>query len=496
MLVPGCGLEIPKAQNSQLATRSNMATPPKPIRIAIVLDGQEFICHAITAPFSLEGYPPMELVLYASMPQTQTSSEVKPLPELDSEDFDLVLDGQLLLAGKTGFSTDQVDKLVSGPAAHFLQKIVCHLQELRQKQEINSGIINSATDALVTINEDHIIIGYNHAAELMFGFTREEALGQDLKMIVPPPHKELHRSYLQRYLDTRQAHVLGRQRRLIGLRRNGQEFPLSISFSVVEIHGSLYFTAIMRDITEYTAMEERVLQSERLAAVGNTVAHIAHEIKNPLLIIGGFARQLLKVPEFDEEARQKLSTIADEVVNLEEMVAQMRDFVHRPPAQKHHGEIAPVISAALDQFQDSFKEHNIQVSQVAETPLPPVPFDPKQLHQVLVNLFKNAQEAMPQGGKLTVASRVRGAQVEIDVTDTGGGIPPEVAEKIFQPYFTTKETAIGLGLSICQSIIQEHSGCIVAESIPGQGSTFTIKLPLEEAVPVDSDEISRHLSQT
>jgi two-component system, LuxR family, sensor kinase FixL len=471
-----------------------MATSPKPIRIAIVLDGQEFICHAILAPFSLEGYPPMELVLYGSKPHIETDLEVKLLPELDSENFDLVLDGQLLMAGMTDFSPGQGENLVSGPAAQFLQKIVCHLQELRQKQEINSGIIKSASDALVTINEDHKIIGYNHAAELMFGFNREEAMGQDLKMLVPPPHKELHRSYLQRYLDTRQAHVLGRQRRLIGLRRNGQEFPLSISFSVAEIHGSLYFTAIMRDITEYVAMEDRVLQSERLAAVGNTVAHIAHEIKNPLLIIGGFARQLLKVPEFDDASRHKLSAIAEEVVNLEEMVAEMRDFVHRPPAQKHRGEIAPAITAALDLFQDSFREHNIKVSQVAERPLPPVSFDPKQLHQVLVNLFKNAQEAMPQGGELTIASRVRGTNVEIDITDTGGGMSPEVAEKIFQPYFTTKEAAIGLGLSICQSIMQEHSGCILAASTPGRGSTFTIKLPLEEAVPVERDEISQHLS--
>jgi two-component system sensor kinase FixL len=462
-----------------------MATPPKPIRIAIVLDGQEFICHTVTAPFSLEGYPPMELVLYGSKLQPRADLEVKLLPELASEEFDLILDGQFLLTGIADFSPDQVINLISGPPTHFVQKIVCHLQELRQKQEINSGIINSATDALVTINEDHIIVGYNNAAEVMFGYTREEALGQDLKMIVPPPHKEFHRSYLQRYLATREAHVLGRQRALTGQRWDGQEFPLSISFSVVEIHGNLYFTAIMRDITEYQAMKDRVLMSERLAAVGNTVAHIAHEIKNPLLIIGGFARQLLKVPEFDDAARHKLSTIADEVVHLETMVAEMRDFVRRPPAEKRRGEIGVAIAEALDLFSDSFREHNIQVHQMEETPLPLVAFDPKQLHQVLINLFKNAQEAMPQGGEITIASRVRGANVEISITDTGTGMPPEVTSSIFQPYFTTKEARIGLGLAICQSIMQEHGGCILAESAPDRGSTFTIQLPLEEALSVD-----------
>jgi PAS domain S-box-containing protein len=415
--------------------------------------------------------------------------EVKPQPELNPEEFDLILDSRYHLAGLTDFSHHPQDNLISGPAAEFLQKLVCHLQELRQKQEINSGIINRATDALVTINEDHMIVGFNQGAERMFGYTRQEALGQDVQLIIPPPHKELHRSYLQRYLATREAHVLGRQRRLTARRRDGQEFPLSISFSVVEIHGSLYFTAIMRDITEYQAMENRVLQSERLAAVGNTVAHIAHEIKNPLLIIGGFARQLLKVPEFDDTARHQLSTIAAEVVHLEEMVAAMRDFVRRPPAQKHEGEIGAAIAEALDLYLDSFKEHNIQVRQVAETPIPPVAFDSKQLRQVLINLFKNAQEAMPRGGEITIASRVRGPNVEITVTDTGTGMSHEVISNIFQPYFTTKETGTGLGLAICQSIMQEHGGCIFADSAPGGGSTFTIQLPLEGAWPDARDEL-------
>ena len=341
----------------------------------------------------------------------------------------------------------------------------------------------SATDALVTIDENHVIVGYNQGAEQMFGYTRAEALGQDLKLIIPPPFTEVHRDYVQRYLATREAHVLGRQRRLNARRRDGQEFPLSISFSVAEIQGNLYFTAIMRDITEYKAMEDRLLQSERLAAMGNTVAHIAHEIKNPLLIIGGFARQLLRAPGFDDPARRKLSVIAEEVSHLEEMVAEMRDFVRRPPTVKRPGQINAVIDEALELFQDTFKEHHIQVRRVEETPLPPVAFDARQVHQVLVNLFKNALEAMPRGGEITIASRVREDKVEITVSDTGVGMPPEVAGNIFQPYFTTKEKGTGLGLAICQNIIAEHGGCISVDSTPGRGATFTIQLPLKETSP-------------
>jgi len=461
-----------------------MTAPPKPIRIAIVLNGQEFVCGAVMLPFSLEGYPPVDLVLYGGKLETPAPGlTVNLLPDLHPERFDLILDGQFLTAGMADFSPERVDNLVTGPAARFLKTLVCQLQELRQKQEINAGVIMSATDGLITIDSDHVIVGYNHGAEQMFGYTRTEALGHDLKLIIPPPFTEVHRDYVRRYLATREAHVLGRQRRLTARRRDGQEFPLSISFSVAEIQGNLYFTAIMRDITEYTAMEDRVLQSERLAAVGNTVAHIAHEIKNPLLIIGGFARQLLKAPGFDDQARRKLSIMAEEVSNLEEMVAEMRDFVSRPPTQKRPGQIVAVVAEALELFQDTFKEHHIEVRQVEETPLPPVTFDPQQVHQVLINLFKNALEAMPKGGEITITSRVKGDQVEISVTDTGVGLAPEVAGNIFQPYFTTKEKGTGLGLAICQNIMAEHGGCIFADSAPGQGATFTIQLPLKETSP-------------
>jgi two-component system sensor kinase FixL len=458
-----------------------MTDASKTIRVAIILNGQEFHCQEVVLPFALEAYPPLELVLYATHPEMQADSQVHPLTALPREGFDLILDGRFLPGGLADFSPDQAAHLITGPTANFLKMLACQLEELRQKQEINTGVINRATDALVTINEDHVIVGYNQEAERMFGYTREEALGQDLKLIVPPPFKESHGDFLRRYLATREAHVLGRQRRLTALRRSGEEFTLSISFSVAEIQQKLYFTAIMRDITEYKAMEDRVLQSARLAAVGNTVTHIAHEIKNPLLIIGGFARQLLKTPGLDDEARGKLTTIAEEVRRLEEMVAEMRDFVRRPPVQKQAGQIAAAIQEALALFQDFFRERHIQVRVVEETPLPPVTFDPKQLHEVLINLFKNALEALPRGGELTIASRVRDQQVEIGVSDTGEGMSPEVAAQIFQPYFTTKEKGTGLGLAICQNIVQEHGGCLLVESTPGAGSTFTIQLPLNEA---------------
>ncbi len=457
-----------------------MTTAAKPTRIAIVLDGQEFQCRPISLPFSLEGYPPVEIVLYGTTPEVMAGMPVNPLEDMHPDQFDLILDAQFLAAGLSDFGPGTRDNLVTGPIAGFLKGLVCQLQELRQKQEINSGIINSASDAIITINEDHVIVGFNRGAEQMFGYTRAEALGKDLTLVIPPPYKAEHRAYVRRYVATREARMLGKHVRLSALRRNGQEFPMSISFSVAEIRDNLYFTGIIRDITEYKEMEDRVLQSERLAAVGNTVTHIAHEIKNPLLIIGGFARQLLRTPNLDDKAQRKLSMIAEEVSHLEEMVAEMRDFVRRPPAQKRPGQILDILHEALDLFHDTYEEHHITVHQVEETPLPPLSFDAREVRQVFLNLLKNALEAMPQGGEITVTSRVRENNAEIRIADTGQGMSPEVAENIFQPYFTTKEKGTGLGLAICQSIIHEHGGSISVNSAPGQGTTFTIQLPLEE----------------
>jgi PAS domain S-box-containing protein len=454
-----------------------MTQDPKPIRIAVIVDRVESPGPApLILPFTLEGYPPVQIKLFnAGSGPPAPAGKLNSLPELKAEQFDLILDWQHL-APQLG----QVDQLISGPGAEIVEQLVCLLEGLRQKQEINTGIINSATDAIVTINEDHVIVGYNRGAEQVLGYTREEALGQDLSLIIPPPYKEEHRDYVRRFVATRQPHVIGKHLRLTALRRDGSEFPMSISFSVAEIMGNLYFTGIIRDITEYQEMEDRLLVSEKLAAIGNTVSQIAHEIKNPLLIIGGFARQLQKVTQLDDKAHKKLAIIAEEVARLEKILAEMRDFVRPPQAHKSHGRIEDVLDESLEFFQEMFNEHHIEVRRVKEGPLPASHFDPQQMRQVLLNLFKNALEAMPRGGVLTLTTRVKDSELEISVTDTGEGMAPEVAANVFQPYYTTKEKGTGLGLAICQFIVEkQHGGCLEVESTPGQGSTFTVRLPLE-----------------
>ena len=482
-----------------------MAETPNLIRIAVIVNRENASCLPLLLPFSALGYPLVQIEFFRAddaclksqpagsaceiQPEAvsrglvtdESKQPPRPLPDLEPEAFDLILDGQNLAADLQDFSQESLSKVISGAGTPLLERVLCQFQELRQKHEINSGILLSGTDGIVTINENHQILGYNLGAEKIFGYTRDEALGQDLKIIIPQPYKEEHRNFVRRFIATRNPHVIGKHVQLTAQRRDGTEFPISISFSVAEVQGELYFTGIVRDITEYKHMEDRLVQAERLAAVGNTVSHIAHEIKNPLAIIGGFARQLQKTPGIDEKGQHKLNIIMEEVSRLEGMIAEMRDFVKRPSAHKEPGSFEDLLDELVEMFEDTFKEQHIAVKRQKAPHAPVVTFDGQQMRQVLINLFKNALEAMAHGGELSLATRVRPPYLEVSISDTGQGMTPEVRANIFQPYFTTKEKGTGLGLAISQNILEEHGGTIVVDSIPGQGTTFTLKIPLEEA---------------
>ncbi len=452
------------------------------MNIAVVLDSEAVAAFADILTFFQDHVAPLRLTLFGSCPASPNIT-CSPLEKLVPENFDLVLDLRSSDAESSDLECVIQGKVLSGQASRAMAEVLRKQADLLRDQEIHSGILDSATDAIVTINEDHIIIGYNRGAENIFGYTREEALGQDLKIIIPAPYKEQHRNFVRRFIATRSPHVIGKHVQLTALRRDGSEFPMSISFSMAEVRGDLYFTGIVRDITEYKRMEDRLVQAERLAAVGNTVSHIAHEIKNPLAIIGGFAQQLQKIPGLDDKSQHKLGIIMEEVKRLEDMIAQMRDFVKRPSAQREPGNIEELLDEMVDLFEDTFKAQDVTLKREKAPENPTVSFDRQQIHQVLINLFKNALEAMPHGGELTLATRVKGPNLEVSISDTGQGMTPEVKASIFQPYFTTKEKGTGLGLAICQNILEEHGGCIIADSTPGAGSTFTLQIPLQEASP-------------
>ena len=275
-------------------------TLPEVLRVALVKTGTQVEQRVITQPSGHGICPQVETVLLA-LPPNIAAADCKDIwHKLNKKPFNLILDGREPDPGNTDLrEIVGDDPLISRQAAPVVLELLQQLEKSCSTGEVQANIIESAADAIVTINEDHIILGYNQGAERIFGFARDEVMGGDLSILIPPPHKEHHREYVRRYMATRDPHVIGKHVQLKALRKNGEEFPISISFSVADIGGNLYFTGIVRDISEYVELEEKVRQNERLAAVGNTVSQIVHEIKNPLMIIGGFAQQLLKTQTLD-----------------------------------------------------------------------------------------------------------------------------------------------------------------------------------------------------
>jgi signal transduction histidine kinase len=226
------------------------------------------------------------------------------------------------------------------------------------------------------------------------------------------------------------------------------------------------------------AAQEKLLHSARFAAIGEAAARLSHEIKNPLMLMGGFASQVRRHLPQNGGDFEKLGIVEAEAKRLEGLLNEVRDFTRPAPAQIVPGDLNITVEESVALLTEATKTHNIKLVQELDRSLPPVPHDPARIKQVLLNLLKNATEAMEQGGTLTVASSLANGRARITVTDTGGGIPEAVRDRVFDPFCTTKETGTGLGLTVCQRIVADHHGDIRHAPTP-DGTTFTVELPLE-----------------
>ena len=330
-------------------------------------------------------------------------------------------------------------------------------REPNQALTILQGAIENTNEGFVTIDENHRVVIFNREAERIFGVKREEILGKDLGDILTPQCSQGHKKAVALYLETRKPRLIGHQSEFLTARKNGQPFPLSISFSVSNIGEKTFFTGIIRDLTETKALEEQVLKSERLAALGQLVAEVSHEIKNPLVMIGGYARQLLRSAP-DPKGQAKLQIIVDEVQRLETLIGEMRDL-YRPKALNLETiDMALLLKEVRELIQEEARNKKIEV--VLDIPPAPVMVegDKDKLKQVILNLSRNGMEAMDQEGKLTVRARCLEDQVEVTISDEGPGIPEPERDKIFVPFYTTKKQGTGLGLSVSKRIIEDHPG--------------------------------------
>jgi PAS domain S-box-containing protein len=341
------------------------------------------------------------------------------------------------------------------------------------------GIINSAMDAIITVDHARKVVVFNEAAERMFRCSFHDAFGQSLDKFIPAPLREAHRHHVEGFARSGvTSRQMGRLGRVTGLRADGEEFPIEAAISHVTVEGTKFLTAILRDVTERTRLEEQLRRTERVAELGTLASGMAHEIGTPMNVILGRAEYLMTRVQ-DEPVKKGLQIIVTQVERITRVMNQLLSFARRKAPQRRPLRLQEVIETTLDLFRERLATHRVQVDMQVDASCPNIDADSDQMSQVLINLIMNALQAMPEEGRLHVGLAVNNDMAKLTVSDTGHGIPAAAVTKIFDPFFTTKEfgKGTGLGLTVVKGIIEEHHGLITVHSEEGKGTTFTILLP-------------------
>jgi two-component system sensor kinase FixL len=347
--------------------------------------------------------------------------------------------------------------------------------QLRASEKRFRAILDTATDAILGLDSRHKIILFNNAARRIFGYPSEEVLGADLSLLIPPK-SGVNKRYLTQFFNRKESDLVGKTVSLVGVRKDGEEFPIELSLSLLVTDDGMTFTAFIRDLTERRLLEKKLLQSERLAAVGQAAAHVAHEIRNPLMIIGAFSnhiRQHLK----DEKDLQKSDLILDEVRRLEALAANLGDFTKEYRLVKRTSDINTVLQDVLEIMAGICSLEKYRFEKYLSKEVTEIQCDPDKLKQVFINIINNGLQAMSDGGAISVSTHKVPGGIQIRIADEGPGIREDHLEHLFEPFFTTREGGSGLGLPISYKIVHAHQGDIWAESNPLKGASFIIQLP-------------------
>ncbi|KIX15677.1 two-component system sensor histidine kinase NtrB [Dethiosulfatarculus sandiegensis] len=341
-------------------------------------------------------------------------------------------------------------------------------------------IIETADDAVVSINENHEVVFMNKAAEKLFGYQRSEIMGGDLNILIPQEYREQHRKFLNKYLRTGHPRMMGTVAEVTIEKRDGAKIPVSISLSGgVSENGRMLFTAIMRDLSAERSLTQRVQEAEALAAVGKMVATVSHEIKTPLALIGGFTRQVTREPNISEKGKRKLEIVLEEVGRLESLLNEISDLSRPYRYQFEELDMCQESAQVLELMTPSLGEAANGLSLLCNKGVPKVMADKNRLRQVLINLVNNAVQACAKEEpkvEVEVAPWPRGGVI-LEVRDNGHGIPEEHQKELFTPFFTTKKQGTGLGLPLARRIIRDHGGKIKVVSQVGEGTTVLVALP-------------------
>ncbi len=424
---------------------------------------------------------------------------------------------------------------------------------LQESEDKFRKISDTANDAIIIIDDDGKIYFWNKTAEDIFTYKSHEVMGRDLQLIIPERYREAHREGFNRFVRTGEKRIIGKRLELMAIRKDKTEFPVELSLSAIKIKGRWNAIGIIRDITTRKKMEEdlrksreelsekvrertielasaneklrseikerigmhdKLIRSEKLAAIGKIVGSISHDLRNPLNIIDNSSSFLSEILKNEEGvARKQLDIIHRAVKRANNIVTDILESIRIRPLCLEKCKVADIIREALLNIETP---HNITVETHSDEDIPDILLDSNQIQRVFFNLISNAFRAMPEGGNLTITTRhlslvnshlsedrkqengddtqrtkYEGKQmtndqlpmtksdfIEIAFSDTGVGIKEENLKKIYEPLFTTRSKGIGFGMVIVKDIIEKHHGTINVESEVGKGTTFTIALPV------------------
>jgi two-component system sensor kinase FixL len=365
-------------------------------------------------------------------------------------------------------------------------------QQIEASEAQLRSILETVPDAMVTIDERGRVESFSKAAERLFGYRADEVIGQNVAMLMPADEAERHDGYLARYHATGERRIIGFQRRVMGQRKDGSIFPHELFVSEAYGGGRRFYTGFLRDLTEREAAQASLheLQAElihisRVSAVGTMATALAHELNQPLTSIANYVQSsAIMIANGETQmlalVHEALIEAGNEALRAGAIVQRLREFIVRGDPERTLVSLNDLAREACALGAIGGGMRGISCDIAIAPDLPEVLVDRVQVHQVLLNLIRNAFEAMTEGGKIFIKARREDLLICVSVEDNGPGIPAGTEETLFEPFVTSKTSGMGMGLAICRTIVEAHGGRLWCETTPEGGAAFRFTLPIAE----------------
>lgn len=361
-----------------------------------------------------------------------------------------------------------------------------------------ASVLDTAADGIVVIDETGRILSFNKSCEALFGYTAQEAIGQNVRLIMPPGYAGDHDKYISNYRRTGERRIIGIGREVAGQHADGTVFPVELSVGEAKTPAGRQFIGILRDLRPRKAVEQRLSQLQaqivhmtRLSAMDEMGAAMAHELNQPLTALMLYLQTVMRALNSPQPGRPELvpglvGKALAEAERASGIIQRMRQMVEKRDPERSRVNLKAVVDEALDLSDFVAQGSTVVIRRTYDSAPIEVDADPIQIQQIVVNLLRNAVEVARESDERWVSVGIgqTATHVVLSVSDSGPGIPPETAQNLFRTFSTTKKSGMGLGLAISRSIAQNHGGDLSVEpGGSGRGATFSLSLPLGTTSP-------------